>query len=186
VAKQLDFVGDNSTALHTINSDVAQATANKIRDFLPFIDPRTKLVLINAVHFKAQWSKQFSRASTMTKAHFRKSSKAVITVPIMRFSEHKCPFYYDLTNKTRAIRLEYKPKPADGGWTEASASMVFILPHQSVPIAAFIKQGLTSLLLSNILAKLDYSNSSLVNIFLPRFKFTSNVIPLIPAQNLRH
>lgn len=53
--------GDPERARATINSWVADKTANRIRDLIPpgILDALTRLVLVNAIYFKGSWASQF-------------------------------------------------------------------------------------------------------------------------------
>jgi serpin B len=62
----LDFANAPEAARDTINRWVAERTANTIRDLLPAgaIKPNTRLVLTNAIHFKARWRAPFEPEHT--------------------------------------------------------------------------------------------------------------------------
>src|ERR1035438_8108249 len=56
-ANQVDFSGATEAARLTINQWVEQKTDNKIKDLLKpgVLNPATRLVLTNAIYFKADW-----------------------------------------------------------------------------------------------------------------------------------
>ena len=62
----VDFVNSPDPSRIKINDWVADQTKNKIKDLLPegSINPLTRLVLTNAIYFKASWLNQFSPNAT--------------------------------------------------------------------------------------------------------------------------
>jgi serpin B len=62
----VDFLGAPEAARVRINGWVAEQTRDKIRDLLPVgaVDPSTRLVLVNAIYFKAQWTEPFLEHAT--------------------------------------------------------------------------------------------------------------------------
>jgi serpin B len=62
----LDFVADPEAARLTINAWVAAQTNDRIPELIPpkVIDEYTRLVLTNAVYFKAPWASPFQEATT--------------------------------------------------------------------------------------------------------------------------
>ena len=65
-AVNLDFVGETEKSRLTINDWVEEQTNDKIQDLIPKgnIDPLTRLVLTNAIYFKANWKVQFDPEET--------------------------------------------------------------------------------------------------------------------------
>ena len=84
----LDFSGDPEGSRKKINDDVALSTKDRIRDLLPpgAIDIVTRLILTNAVYFKAPWKDAFSPDHTVD-AEFR-GSAANSTVRMMHHSKN--------------------------------------------------------------------------------------------------
>ncbi|MFH1072629.1 MAG: serpin family protein [Nanoarchaeota archaeon] len=62
----LDFKSDAEGSRKTINSWVEEKTNQKIKDLIPAgaLDSLTRLVLTNAIYFKANWSEQFDAEDT--------------------------------------------------------------------------------------------------------------------------
>ena len=62
----LDFPADPDRARQTINDWVAGQTEDRIKDLMPegSVDEATRLVLTNAIYFKASWHMAFSEART--------------------------------------------------------------------------------------------------------------------------
>jgi serpin B len=83
----LDFVGAPEAARLAINDAVARATEDKIRDLLGpgSIDSLTRLVLTNAVYFKANWEHAFD-AKLTAPGSFRLLDGALARVPFLNGS----------------------------------------------------------------------------------------------------
>ena len=86
----VDFAGDAEGARRSINQWVADATEGKIPALVgPGQPPRdTKMMLTNAVYFKARWSTPFSSRLTSTDAFFVGRDQTV-TVPFMHGEERE-------------------------------------------------------------------------------------------------
>ena len=69
----------------TINDWVAEQTEERITDLIPpgMISPLTRLVLTNAVYFKASWSKPFREGNTQDEPFYQLDG-GTVTVPMMR------------------------------------------------------------------------------------------------------
>lgn len=50
--------------IDTINAYIADKTKGKVRNFLEAVDPKSLLLLVNAVHFKGQWLRPFEPKET--------------------------------------------------------------------------------------------------------------------------
>ena len=64
--EQADFVNNAEAARRDINHWVSQQTNNKIKDLVPegALDPLTRMVLVNAIYFKADWLNPFDPNDT--------------------------------------------------------------------------------------------------------------------------
>jgi serpin B len=64
--ERLDFVGAAEKARGTINAWVADKTEQRIKDLLPAgsVDSNTRLVLVNAIYFLADWASPFASDRT--------------------------------------------------------------------------------------------------------------------------
>jgi len=115
----MDFKGSPENSRVSINDWVEAKTHNRIKDLLPVgsLTPITRLVLANAVYFKADWSTKFESEST-GKAVFR-APGGDVRVPMMRRTQTRpsVPYYAD--DKLSVVELAYK-----GG----TMSMLFVLP----------------------------------------------------------
>lgn len=112
----LDFVKASDDALKTINDAVAKATNDKIQNILPAgsVNNMTRLVLTNAIYFKAPWQHNFNASATQ-KADF-KTADGVVQVDMMRHKkEHRV---YDAETYTAL----------DMAFAGSSYSMMIVLP----------------------------------------------------------
>jgi serpin B len=150
----VNFGKEPDVARRQINRWVEDRTNDKIKDLLHQgdIEPITRMVLVNAIYFKAAWQKPFEAEATK-EAVFHSGGKEV-TVPLMHQTEE---FNYYEDDGFQAVELPY-----EGG----ELSLVALLPRQ--------KDGLGKLEQSLTAAKLDACLGKLspwpVEVFLPRFK----------------
>ncbi|HEX5053108.1 MAG TPA: serpin family protein [Planctomycetota bacterium] len=86
--RSVDFAAAPDAARQTINAHVAEATHDRIRDLIPpgLLDESTRVVLTNALWFKAAWEHPFSKAATQDAA-FHLADGTSADVPMMRIAE---------------------------------------------------------------------------------------------------
>jgi serpin B len=118
----LDYAGDPEGSRAIINRWVEEVTEDRIKDLVPAgaIDPLTRLVLVNAIWFKANWFEQFPVEATSPDPFFLLDGSEV-EVPFMRAS---LPLEYAETDRYEAVRLPYT----------GDAAMVVLLPKQGTPV----------------------------------------------------
>jgi serine protease inhibitor len=77
--QEVDFARATEQARQTINSWVAQETQDRIKDLLPkgSVDGGTRLVLTNAIYFKALWAHPFNDKQTAKEDFQRGAGKTV-------------------------------------------------------------------------------------------------------------
>jgi serpin B len=153
----LDFVSDPEAARVVINDAVAEQTEERITDLIPegVITALTRLVLTNAVYFKANWLNEFSPDLTAD-GTFRTAGVAEVSVPMMHTSS----------------RIQY----VDGnGYTAAwlpyvgDAAMMVILPDDDI-------DGLLAALTVDELAEAGRSAGGFqVDLTMPRFEYRSQL-----------
>jgi serine protease inhibitor len=75
----VDFKVNPEAARALINNWVAQQTQQKILDLVPAgsVTPLTRLILTNAIYFKAAWASQFSRSQTQSEDFHLSATKTV-------------------------------------------------------------------------------------------------------------
>jgi serpin B len=84
----VDFKQDPEKARLAINDWVAQQTEQRIKDLIArgSLDQLTRLVLTNAIYFKANWQNPFEKTATQD-GDFHLLDGSTVSVPIMRLSE---------------------------------------------------------------------------------------------------
>ncbi len=102
----LDFIDNPSVAVSTINQWVADKTANKIQNILSMsdINQYTRLILTNAIYFKAAWSSTFDKSATQEK-DFTTGSGSHSQVSMM---EQTSNFAYADVGNAQLLRLPYR------------------------------------------------------------------------------
>jgi serpin B len=156
----VDFQAHSEAARREINSWVEETTGDRIRDFLSedAIDSQTRLVLTNAVDFRALWEEPFPEKFTRT-APFHLTRDKQVRVPMM---SQLAEFGYAATDGVRILELPYK-----GG----EASMLVLLPDAVDGLEGLEKQ-LSAARLESWRKLLQTEE---VTVFLPRFTVKANL-----------
>jgi len=154
----LDFINKTEEARLEINKWASEQTEGRINDLLPpgAVDPLTRLVLTNAIYFKAQWEYEFAKTSTLDDDFYLLDGSKV-TVPLMHQQRQ---FSYAEDNAYQAVRLPYLGN---------ELGMVILLPREG-KFTAF-ENSLDAKKLNDIIAKME---SREVRISLPKFKIESS------------
>jgi len=142
----------------TINQWVEKQTNDKIQNLLGpgTVTPLTRLVLTNAIYFKAAWADQFSKNATED-ADFHLSASKTIQAPTM----HNSGGYYYLKGPSfQALLMPYEKN---------EISMLILLPD-SVDGLPALEHSLTASNLDKWTQALGYEHEVIVS--LPRFKIT--------------
>lgn len=169
--RTVDFVGAPEESRVAVNDWVEDATEGRITDLVPegAITGLTRLVLADAIFFKANWLHPFDQGSTRG-GTFHTASGDDVTVPMVQ----------------QEVRLAY----ADGdGWAAArlpyvgAASMVLIAPDQGR--VDDVAGSLDATTLRELTAPFDPSrrqawSDHIVDLRMPRFEVAS-AVDLIPA-----
>lgn len=160
-----DFAGAPEQARQDINGWVEDQTAKKIVDLLPqgSIDNATRLVLVNAVYFKAAWESPFEATATSPKT-FHHLDGSTAQVDEMSKTSY---FGYAASDLYEAVELPYA-----GGDT----SMVVVLPREGA--LAQVEAGLTGDMLTKAF---DALHSTEVHLSLPKFTIQGGTISLKDA-----
>jgi serpin B len=156
--KELDFAKDTDKARQTINAWVEKETQNKIKELLKpgILQDDTRLVLTNAIYFKAPWQEPFGDGSTKP-APFTKADGSKIEVPMMAKGDM---MQYTEGDNFQAVAIPYKGH---------ELSMVIFLPKKADGLAE-LEKSLTS---ANVDTWLKKMSSYQVSLKLPKFKTTS-------------
>ena len=154
----LDFKNEPDTSRLIINNWVEDKTNNKIKDLFPegSIDYRTRLVLTNAIYFKAEWLIQFDADKTSDE-NFRVNPDKSIKVPMMQPTSQKSTFNYTQNKDLQILEMPYAGE---------DLSMLILLP---------LDDDIEALENSFTIEKLTEWKKSLrkrrVKIYIPKFKF---------------
>ncbi len=156
--ENLDFSGDPEGSRQTINRWVAERTLDRIQDLIPpgILGEDTRVVLTNAVYFKASWDKPFDENAT-SDGRFLLADGSAVVVPMMNQTEF---FRYCSLEGCRAVELFYA-----GG----DASMLIVLPDGDIQE---FQDDLDVAGLERIRESMSSVNLSLT---MPRFEFTATM-----------
>lgn len=153
----LDYQSDPEACRQTINDWVSQQTNGKIEDLIPAggINYLTRLVLTNAIYFKANWLYPFEEEDTSNNTFYQLDGSSV-SIPMMH---QTASLYYKDGDNYRAVRLSYDT---------STVSMVVIVPDEG----SFedVENSLTAESLLNIVQSL---NRQKLNLTMPKFGFES-------------
>ncbi len=155
--REVDYQSDAESAREQINDWVADETEDRLEELLPqgSLDELTRLVLVNAVYFLANWKHPFTEGLT-SEAQFNALDGSEQTVQMMQ-KQRRWP--YAEVDGAQAVELPYV-----GGET----SMLVILP----PEGEFesYEQSFDGEQLETIVEALDSREGT---VGLPRFEFES-------------
>lgn len=163
--ERLDYRANPKKARNTINTWVADRTQQRILDLIPesAIDEETRMVLTNAIYFKADWETAFDTTRTRERDFFlagggKQKAEFMNSLSYLNYHENQL---------MKMVRLPYKGK---------KHSMIIALPHQKGNIAA-LEENLN---LNEFNAL--YTRRSEVNFAMPKFKMT---LPLMLSEDLK-
>ncbi|MFB3891247.1 MAG: serpin family protein [Phycisphaerae bacterium] len=145
-------------AADAINGWVAKNTRDKVKDILSpdALNARTRLVLANAVYFNSKRREKFPKDATKD-GKFMADGRDGVTVPLMHLQGD---FDYAATDDFQMLALPYM---------RDELSMLIILPKKVDGIAA-VEKALTA---DDMTRWLKDRKSTLANVTLPKFRFTS-------------
>ncbi len=154
----VDFQNNAEAARQEINAWVADETNNKITDLIPggTLDQYTRLVLTNAIYFKAEWQQKFDANSTHDST-FHVSEDEDVTV---KFMGQKARFRHGKFDDLACLELPYK---------DGKCSMWVLLP-ESVDGLAKLEEHLNADKLEQYFADAELK---LVITQMPKFSLSS-------------
>lgn len=159
----VDFKGAPEISRQAINDWVSQHTKEKIKDLFPqgTIDDSTRLVLANAIYFKASWMYPFVEPNTR-EGIFHLKSGGEVSVPMMSFSLNSSSVAtrYERGDIFQAVGLPY---------LDRKTMMVVVLPDEG-KFDSF-ESGLDAARLDMVLKGLKESGMELS---MPKFKIESS------------
>lgn len=156
----VDFINETENARQTINDWISQQTEERIKDLLPegSITQLTRLVLTNAIYFKAAWLFQFEEQST-SNGTFTLPNGSSVTTSMMNQTE--C-FNYMEGESYKAIELPY-----DGN----EIAMIILVPDAGT--FETFEEYLDLTLVSSIIENLSSTN---INLKMPKWEFDSDFL----------
>jgi serpin B len=156
--EEVDFIKATEQARQTINDWVAKETQDKITDLIEkkVVTQNTRLVLTNAIYFKASWADAFNKRATM-KEDFKSRAGKTTNVDMMHQNERLKLLE---TDTFQLLELPYR---------QQELSMLVLLPRQSDGLAA-LEQQLSADQLSQSVGKMQMRQ---VNVSMPKYKFTA-------------
>lgn len=170
VIKQADFMDDvkREQARNEVNQWVMDNTNNKIEELIEksAIDKMTRLILLNAIHFKADWKHEFPEDKTRQMVFQHPSRQYIGTFMHLRES-----FNFYSNDDVTILELPYK---------DDLASLFVLMPCESCPIEDFIQNLDYNQFeeLCNSLAKTK------VDLLMPKFKIEAKYELKKPLENL--
>lgn len=166
--RTLDFEHDPGGAVRAVNAWVDEHTNGKVRDLLHDLDPLTRVVLVNAVYFKASWQTTFLESGTHD-GTFHTLDGRRVTVPMM---SDDIGARFGSGDGWQAVDLPY-----DGG-----ASMTIVMPDAGT-FDAF-ERDMSGAVLARINGALQQGK---VAVTMPRFHAEQRVdlVPVLRALGMR-
>ncbi len=157
-------------AAHIMNTWIAEKTEQKIKNLISPSDlsPFSKLILINALHFKGEFFHPFS--ASRTKSHlFWVDDKAYVPTPMMNKTAHQS---YSEDNLFKVVSFPF---------IDSNISLVIFLPKERIfsDLATYLNPERFELLLDNLYTKN-------VQVKIPKFKIQDryDLIPLLRSLGL--
>jgi serpin B len=151
----VDFKRDAEKIRDEINRWVEQLTRERIRDLIPQggLNEATRLALVNAVYFKAPWSKEFSKYGTKSETFFV-GGKEDVKVSTMQ-AQRK--FGYRHQEGFTAVTVRYVGE---------ELQLLVLMPDKQYDLASLEKR-----LTPQLLAECANPDSAELILHLPKFKF---------------
>ena len=158
----LDFRRDPEGARRHINGWVEEETRQKILDLIPSggLNTYTRLVLTNALYFKAPWAVPFKKIAT-NDLPFQAHGRKPYAVPTMR-KQFSAP--YSRGNSFTAVALPYAGR---------DLQFLILLPDTIDGLAALEKE-----ITPEFLVQCATMSPQLVALELPKFKLRPTTLPL--------
>ncbi|NVO08838.1 MAG: serpin family protein [Bacteroidales bacterium] len=156
--ERADFINKYEESRILINNNISKATSDRIKDLLPpnSLNSLTRLVLTNAVYFKADWKTKFQKERTGD-AKFYVTPQKPIKCKMIGL---KSKFNYFEDDKVQAIEIPYSGN---------NFSMLIILPQQDQNIDVLIK-GINQDYLNSIINGLTEQS---ISISIPKYKLST-------------
>jgi serpin B len=158
--ESIDF-SNKRKAAKKINRWVEKRTKNKIRNLInpKSLNKKTRVILVNSLYFKAQWSIQFDHLLA-TKKNFYKTDNERIEVEMMHHNQdHRFNYCESSDLNAKFVELPFKGD---------EALMVIVLPNDTQALARLDDQ------IDKVL-KVDNFTSEPLNVLLPKFRIDARI-----------
>jgi len=167
-ACNLDFKRNPQHAVNRINNWAEEKTKGKIKKFLNYgdVDSGTRLVLTNAIYFKALWQTQFNKNLTEP-ADFRINENNVIKAQMMHLKDTEFP--YAETDNFQVLKIPYGCN---------NLSMLIILPR------TLNEEMVKEIDYEKIMEMQKLLTKQKIDIFIPKFKIEQTYDLINPLRNL--
>lgn len=149
--QNVDFADPGAPAI--INGWVSKQTNNKIPTIVSKLSPAMRLVIANAVYFKAPWQHEFSEGATQP-GDFHVTAGNTIKIPLMHSTDR---YMHATIGSLEVLRLPYQG---------SSLEMAILLPAKGSSVDQALK-SLTPPLWKKLL---DAAQSKQVQLTMPKFK----------------
>ena len=165
---------DNPEAVRNeINTYVEKSTEGRIKDLMPHgsISTDTRLVLANALYFKASWEHRFVKSQGLLKFSTLDSSGTIVPKNVNQMTldcADSCPRYiYETNTFSHVLQIPY---------ANPEFSLVIFMPEDPTHLHVVEKQIYTDKhLVRSILKRLrDESKGSAINLSVPTFKMDAD------------
>jgi len=155
--EEVDFVSATEAARKTINTWVEKQTKDKIKELIPqgVLDDNSRLVLTNAIYFKAPWMFPFDPKQTKP-GKFHVTADKTVEAPMMH--THHTARFSDLGTLSM-VEMAYG---------KGEVSMLVLLPAKKTSLSDLEKQ----LTAQNLVVWTKKLSAHSVDLKLPKFKVT--------------
>jgi serine protease inhibitor len=161
-----DFAGAAADAVREVNAWAANATRGRIRDVVSSLPPQTRVLVANAIHFKARWSHQFGERATHPEP-FCLLDGSRVDVPTMH---HGAVLNYARDGELQALELPY---------VGDAVSMLVLLPDAGR--LADVERTVDAARLERVLKAMQ---SRLVTLAMPKFRVEASYMLRAPLEEL--
>lgn len=173
--ESVDFQNNANAVRLDINEWAAQHTQNRIQDLLRpnAVDNSTRLVLTNAVYFKAAWEDPFP-VNSAEPGDFHAETGGAVTA---RFMTDMMDLPYIENSRFQAVLLDYEGE---------QFAMAVFLPRENSSLRAF-EERLTGARLRDWLADLNDAEESFTYVTMPRVRIESDydLVPTLQSLGAR-
>jgi len=159
--EEVGFRSDPDSARKIINAWVEETTRDRIKDLIPSgaLNELTRLVLTNAIYFKANWNESFAENDTTNQPFFL-SDGGQVDVPLMTQTDH---LNYHESDDWQMVELPYELK---------ALSMLLVLPEDNEGSMARVEAQLAS---GQLLEELKALERTRVELWMPKFSQTQEL-----------